>query len=147
MTTRSAVGQLVIVDRLSRRLARAHPDGLFVFGDNLAGSGRGGQAAAIRGEPNAIGIPTKRRPSRHDSAFFTDSDLAAVAPVIDSVFARLESHLRSGGDVYWPAAGVGSGRAELPTRAPAIAAHIRSCASRLRAVASVVVEPDSASDA
>ena len=43
-------------------LLRSMPEKIFVFGDNLLQRGTKGQAA-IRGEPNAVGVPTKRAPS------------------------------------------------------------------------------------
>jgi hypothetical protein len=36
----------------------AHPDRLFLFGDNELLRGRGGQAAASRGNTNAVGVAT-----------------------------------------------------------------------------------------
>jgi hypothetical protein len=54
-------GRLIVVVRPTRATARRYTDALFAFGDNLARTGRGGQAAALRGEPNAVGIPTTTR--------------------------------------------------------------------------------------
>lgn len=45
---------------ISRAYVRANRDKLFLFGDNLERRGFGGQAAAMRAEPNAVGIPTKK---------------------------------------------------------------------------------------
>ena len=55
---------------ISRAYVRANRDKLFLFGDNLERRGFGGQAAAMRGEPNAVGIPTKKKPSYAGDAFF-----------------------------------------------------------------------------
>ncbi len=51
---------LLYIKKYTRAYIRAHPDWLFVFGDNMMRRGFGGQAAEARGEPNAIGIATKR---------------------------------------------------------------------------------------
>ena len=106
---------------ITRGMLRLAPEILFVFGDNLAGTGLGGQAQAMRGEPNAVGLPTKRRPARDPGAYFTDRDLLEVQRAAAPAIARLRRHLASGGSVVWPSAGIGTGRAELPKRAPAIA--------------------------
>lgn len=52
-------------------LLRANPGFIFVFGDNLRREGKGGQAA-IRDEPNALGLATKRYPSKMESAYFAE---------------------------------------------------------------------------
>lgn len=58
-------------DNLTVELCRNNPAKIFVFGDNLAGTGMAGQH---RKQPNAFGIPTKRYPSMHDGSFFSDSE-------------------------------------------------------------------------
>ena len=57
--------------------ARRHRDRLFVFGDNDARRGLAGQAA-IRGEPNAIGLATKRSPSHVAHAYYRCGGLFLV---------------------------------------------------------------------
>lgn len=101
------------VVRYSVETCRARPDALFIFGDNLAGWGKGGQAS-IRKEPNAVGIATKRTP--HE--FMSDNDIEAAQESWKPVFERLRAHLSSGGVVVWPADGIGTGRASLRRRAP-----------------------------
>jgi hypothetical protein len=100
------------------------PEALFVFGDNMAGYGFGGQANACRGQPNAVGIPTKWKPSMWKDSFFMDSDFERVKPAIDKAFGRLAEHLRAGGVVVLPSGGIGTGLAELPKRAPEIFRYI-----------------------
>jgi len=107
-----------------RNNLRRDPDTLFVFGDNMVERGLGGQAKEMRGEPNAVGIPTKLFPSMTEQAFFRDSDFNRAKPKIDAAFVRLFVHAANGGDVVWPAAGVGTGLAELEKRAPKIWAYI-----------------------
>lgn len=89
-------GRLIIAARLTRANARSHPNAFFVFGDNLVGRGRGGQARELRGEPNSIGIPTKHLPTREPQAYFRDEDLKAVEPVFDAIFERLSHHMSCG---------------------------------------------------
>jgi hypothetical protein len=60
-------------------LCRRRPDLTFVFGDNLLGFGKGGQAI-IRGEPNAFGVPTKRKPAMSPGSFFEEGNEADSTP-------------------------------------------------------------------
>jgi len=103
-----------------RQMLKDAPDTLFVFGDNLRRAGMGGQAAEMRGEPNAVGIPTKIAPSMAPDAFFTDADLPKALDAFAEGFARLDAHLRAGGTIVVPEAGIGTGRAQLGQRAPKI---------------------------
>lgn len=103
-------------------LCLKHSNKLFVFGDNLRRFGMGGQAI-IRNCPNVFGIATKRKPSMHESAFFTDDDLDSVLEDIDHLWAMLRDYPER--DVVIPVTkdgevSLGRERAELPKRAPAI---------------------------
>ena len=69
-------------------LVRKNPDKVFLFGDNLKGYGKGGQAI-IRNESNAIGIPTKKAPSMDKTAFFTDAEYTSNKKVIDEAFNKI----------------------------------------------------------
>ena len=106
--------------RISRSMLVNEADTLFVFGDNLLRKGRGGQAAEMRGEPNAVGVPTKKAPSNAESAFFSDNDFDDAIKTIEGDLKRIADHLRSGGNVVWPSDGIGTGLADLPRRAPKI---------------------------
>ena len=98
-----------------------------MFGDNFERKGLGGQAGQARGEPNAVGIATKRRPSRDEDAYLTDADYDEWEAFNAFDYARLEGHLRQGGIVVWPA-GIGLGRAGLPGRAGKIYTQLISWA-------------------
>jgi nucleoid DNA-binding protein len=111
---------------ITRAMLRAQPEVLFAFGDNMQRAGLGGQARAMRGEPNAVGVPTKWAPHRGPTAYFTDADWSRdeVRAAIDAAFDQLAAALRRGGRIAFPADGLGTGRAELANRAPRIARHI-----------------------
>lgn len=108
----------------------ARLDRTYVFGDNMRRYGSAGQAHAMRGKPNVIGVPTKHSPGMEDSDFFSDLDwgrrtgATVVRHRIEAAFGVLESILAAGHDVVIPAAGIGTGLAQLPTRAPLIHAAI-----------------------
>jgi hypothetical protein len=106
--------------RITRADLRAHPDCLFLFGDNEARKGYGGLASQCRGEPNAVGVATKRFPSRADHAFWRDDEIGSCCAIIDADLRRAIEHVKSGGTIICPVGGLGSGLAELPTRAPRI---------------------------
>ena len=105
---------------IKRSDLKDNPDVLYVFGDNMERKGFGGQAAEMRGEPNAVGIVTKKKPSMADDAFFTKDDYALAEPEITRSFSRLKKHIDQGGIVVWPSDDIGTGRAQLPERAPTI---------------------------
>lgn len=93
---------------------------LYVFGDNVLRKGMGGQAGHMRGEPNAIGVATKYRPSMDPEDFFGEApeQVAAQNRLLDEDMKPLFEHVKRGGIVVWPTDGIGSGLSELPTRAP-----------------------------
>jgi hypothetical protein len=118
--------RVVTMKWISRSFVRGHPDRIFVFGDNLAGRGFGGQAAAMRSEPNAVGIPTKKLPSNREEAFFTDEEFEQNKAAIDQAFDLL-SRMSSPAEqiVVVPADGLGTGRAQLVSRAPLTFAYLQ----------------------
>lgn len=125
---------IVKVDHIDPPLCRANPDDLVVFGDNLVGRGKGGQAI-IRDEPNAVGIPTKIYPSWREDAFFTNADLDRFKEAATPRFVRLRQHLEAGGHVFWPSNGIGTGRAQLESRAPRIWTCLQRAVERLEIIA------------
>ena len=72
--------------------ARRHRDRLFVFGDNDARRGLAGQAV-IRGEPNAIGLATKRSPSHVAHAYYRCGSMSQVDPLLLKILAIASWHL------------------------------------------------------
>ncbi len=115
MTTQ--IRTLIYQSHIVRRDLRGHPDRLYVFGDNLARTGLGGQAREMRSEPNAVGIPTKKSPSMVASAFLSDGDWDNWIGIVRRDVGRLLAHK---GTIVWPANGIGTGLAELTRRSPKI---------------------------
>lgn len=124
---------VLFMSSITREFVRSHQTWLFVFGDNLAKKGLGGQAREMRGEPNAVGIATKRSPSMNSDAFFSDSDIhnVIVMGAIKDSFRILEFHLLSGDVVVIPKNGVCGGLANLPVNAPLIDTFIKDSIERL----------------
>jgi hypothetical protein len=91
----------------------------------------------MRGETNAIGLPTKRQPDMRPDAFFQDTDLELFR-VIETVWpdvVRLIHHVAAGRTVVWPRAGIGSGLAQLAKRAPRIHGFYNTVLERLQSEA------------
>ena len=119
---------------ITRQMLRDEPEKLFVFGDNLERRGFGGQAREMRGEPNAVGIPTKRSPWMTEDAFFTNDDFYVARTEVDKAMAKLAAHLLAGGTVVWPVDGIGTGLADLERRAPKIWVHIEDARKGLEEI-------------
>lgn len=111
---------LLYIKKYTRAYIKAHPDWLFVFGDNMLRHGLGGQAAEARGESNAVGIATKRRPSMEEAAFLKDGDYEEWFAEESPTLRRLMGAAKRGRTIIWPHDGIGTGLAQLEKRAPAI---------------------------
>lgn len=110
--------------RIYRRDLQNNPDVLYLFGDNNAREGFGGQAAEMRGEPNACGVRTKWRPDMLPNSFLSDEIFERARNMIDADLDRAVSWLRQGRIVVVPSDGLGTGLSELPKRAPRIAKYL-----------------------
>lgn len=124
--------RIVQMKWITRSFVRAHRDHIFLFGDNLARRGFGGQAAQMRAEPNAIGIPTKKLPSNVEEAFFTDAEFEQNKAAIDRALERLTQMSSTGEQVIViPTDGLGTGRAQLESRAPLTFSYLQKCLRNL----------------
>lgn len=115
---------LLYIKKYTRAYIKAHPDWLFIFGDNMLRHGLAGQAAEARGEPNAIGIATKRKPSMETDAFLSDLDYENWFAAEKPTMARLMKASQGGRTIIWPLDGIGTGLARLEKNAPSIWADI-----------------------
>lgn len=118
-----STGRIEFLSIITRDMLRMDPEARFVFGDNLQRRGLGGQAREMRGEPNAIGIATKKAPSLADYAFFTAADDWAIEE-IDKDIDKVAAALAEGRIVYVPKDGIGTGLASLRTRSAGLHRHI-----------------------
>jgi len=111
------------IKRYTREQIVCNPEKLFVFGDNMARIGLGGQAGEARHCPNTIGIPTLWAPGM----FFSDADLdnPIVMAAIDTTFINIQLLLDEDITVVFPEDGVGTGLADLLKRAPRIHDYIQ----------------------
>lgn len=91
---------------------------VYLFGDNTLRKGMGGQAGAMRGEPNAIGVATKLTPTSGSNAYFSDVDLISNQHIIATDLREAFLKRDLGYIVIVPEDGLGTGLSELPQRAP-----------------------------
>ncbi len=109
---------IIYQSRIYRRDLRANPNVLYVFGDNVERVGFGGQAAEMRGEPNAVGVATKKTPGMDEADFFSDDEFGRNITIISMDFERALAQDLRGDLVVVPADGIGTGLSEMPLRAP-----------------------------
>ncbi len=112
---------------ITRNEVRRYRECIYVFGDNMLRRGLAGQAKEMRGEPNTIGIPTKRFPTNTYNAFFTNTDWdnALIRNAIMFAISDIKSALYDNTDVIIPADGIGTGLAQLDRYAPVIFDYIQ----------------------
>lgn len=108
------------VDNITVELCRENPEKVFVYGCNLAGWGKGGQAV-IRSETNAIGIPTKRYPTMKPGAFFTDQkcEREHVLKALRDLYS-----LGKYRTIVFPSKGIGTGMAKMAENSPLLFAEM-----------------------
>lgn len=99
---------------IKRQDLKSNPNTQYLFGDNLKRSGFGGQAKEMRGEPNAIGIPTKKKPSNTSDSFFNDLEFEQNKKAIDRAFEKIDQNR----PIIIPEGGIGTGLANLKNKAP-----------------------------
>jgi len=120
---------------ITRKFIQANPSTLFVFGDNDARWGLGGMAKEFRGEPNTIGISTKKAPSMNTDAFYTDEEYKENVKKIDETIHNIV-HLMSTDQyklLYIPH-GIGKGYAKLPEKAPKTYYYLINALNQLQAI-------------
>lgn len=99
---------------IERADLQANPEVYFLFGDNTIRRGMGGQAGAMRDEPNAIGIATKLTPTSESNAFFSDDALEANCRIIAKDFREAFNRRDEGHMIVIPADGTGHGPVGTP---------------------------------
>ena len=114
-----------------RQDLQQNPTTLYLFEDNEERCGLGGQAIQMRGEPNAVGVRTKRRPRLQETDFWTDETYATNCRLITEDLAPVQQHLAAGGAVVMPEDGLGTGLAQLAERAPRTFAFLQAALASL----------------
>ncbi len=94
-----------------------NPNKLFVFGDNNARIGKGGQAI-IRDLPNSIGLRTKKGPSNKPAAFYSDTEIDKNIFFIREDILRIKYMSKNYDSIVLSDGGYGTGLASLEKVAP-----------------------------
>ena len=94
-----------------------NPNKIFVYGDNNARFGKGGQAI-IRDLENTIGLRTKKGPNNRSVAFYNDSEFTSNCKKIFDDVIDIKSKLVSGYNIVFSNGGYGTGLANLKEKAP-----------------------------
>ncbi len=92
-------------------------DSIFVYGDNLKRTGKGGQAV-IRELPNSIGLVTKKEPSNNLDAFFNDSEIELNSKFILKDILEIKLKQILGEQLIFSSGGYGTGLSKMPEKAP-----------------------------
>jgi hypothetical protein len=124
-------GLLIFQSRIYRADLKANPHAVYVFGDNEQRWGLGGQAAEMRGEPNAIGVATLEAPGK----YWSEARAAHQIAVIDADFKPVFSALQLNRAVVFPLDGIGTGLADLERRSPTTFNHLQAVIADLKALA------------
>jgi len=120
--TKSTKTSTSVVERTNKIILRselkANPTTLYLFGDNDIRKGLGGQAKEMRGEPNAVGVSTKKLPARSEEAYKSDTELEKNKKIITNDINKAIAEWNTGKYSKLIIPQMGVGLAELPTRAP-----------------------------
>jgi hypothetical protein len=125
------VAKIVMVKKYTESLVKNNRDIYFVFGDNLIGKGKGGQAI-IRDEPNTIGVPTKKLPNNHSKSFFNDEEFESNKKAINKAFKKILKKLNDGFFIALPTNGLGTGLSRLPEKAPLTNDYLKKLINKLK---------------
>lgn len=112
-----------------RSYLKKNPEKLFLFGDNMLRRGYGGQAKEMRGEDNAVGIPTKWAPGTSPKDYFGDKDFDLIKNVIDAAIMDIIN--RKPEVIVIPRMGIGTGLAKMDEKAPDIFRYLQEQLQRL----------------
>jgi hypothetical protein len=110
--------KIIYQEYISRSDARNNSSKVYIFGDNDARSGYGGQAKELRGEQNAIGMRVKKYPTFNENAFYTDSEYETNCLKITEDINKIKELCKENTTIVFPKDGIGTGRARLREKAP-----------------------------
>lgn len=114
------------MDIITRDYVKNNPDKVFIFGDNDEKDGYGGQAKEMRGEKNAIGIPTKKKPDSTEDSYYTDDEFDFNKKKINLAINAIIKEIKEGKTIVFPSNGVGAGLAMLDKKAPKTFAFLQA---------------------
>ena len=102
--------------KITPAYVRKNQNTLFVFGDNDLREGKGGQAA-IRDEPNAMGLRTKKKPKTTEDSYYSDEEYESNIRKMSNDLNKIKEASKQYQSTYY-IPGIGEGRAKLKQKAP-----------------------------
>jgi hypothetical protein len=123
------------IPMVTRDRVRAGKLFLFAFDDDEMRMTDDALAGQCRGEPNAVGIRTRRTPGPEAAATWRDNELAQHQAMLDEDFSLLISWVEAGGPVFLPKAGLGMLQPRLVDTAPRTFLFLQKKVKELRAAA------------
>lgn len=127
---------------ITRDMVRSNPKTIYVFGDNDMMEGFGGQASQMRGEKNAIGIPTKKAPNMDLDSFYTDLEYDTNVKKINHAVNLIINKIKDGYNIVLPKDGLGTGLAKLNEKAPKTYSFLNSTIKALEKYVDSWIEVD-----
>lgn len=112
---------MIIYSRhITRKDCQNNKNSIFIFGDNDERKGYGGLAKELRGEPNAIGIRVKKKPTREPDAYYTDDELETNTGKITEDINKVIDWINEGkfDTIIFPHNGIGTGLADMERKCP-----------------------------
>jgi hypothetical protein len=105
---------------IARKDCQNNKNAIFIFGDNDERKGYGGLAKELRGEPNAIGIRVKKKPTREPDAYYTDDELETNISKITEDINKVIDWINEGkyDTIVFPYNGIGTGLADMERKCP-----------------------------
>ena len=111
---------------ITRDKVKENPDVLYLFGDNLLRKGLGGQAKEMRGEPNTLGIVSKKYPSNSSGSFYSDEDFYSWLQVFSADIRSLAERINSGQYKALVIPQIEVKLSDLPNNAPRIWKYLKT---------------------
>lgn len=102
---------------ITRNQIKKNPEVLFIFGDNDKRTGYGGMAKEFRGEPNCLGIRTKKQPSTSEDSYYSDIEYKENCDKILEDINKIIEESKKYIAVYIPE-NIGDGLSMLEQKAP-----------------------------
>lgn len=123
--------EIFVYDKWSLKDAEDNPKRLFIFGDNLAHVGTGGQACIRYSRAkNAHGIPTKKCPTMSDNCFFSDDEFEEnVEYILEAVKKIPLDHYN---EIAIPSNVWGSGLAQMHIKCPKTFSFVKKLYTNLK---------------
>jgi len=109
---------------ITRQDLKNNPNVYYVFGDNEKRCGLGGQAKEMRGEPNAIGVCTKKAPGMNENDFYNEGTGIEYPDMAIGDMDKIIDLVLEGKTVVMPSDGLGTGLSQLPYRHPSLYSHL-----------------------